>query len=130
MNDPSGHSDPAPHVLVVEDDHLVGVTLVAMLDEECGARLAVDVVSALAILNAADPIDVILLDCLLPGGGVSHLLEVADRRHVPVIMISGSLLELQRIGVSRPSLQKPFTGDDMIALIREVLAGAGDDTAR
>jgi DNA-binding NtrC family response regulator len=123
MNNPSVGGGPALHVLVVEDDDLVGATLLAMLDEECQARLVVDVASALETLDSPDPAHVILLDCLLPGGGTSRLLEVADERGVPVILISGSSQELERIGCSRPSLQKPFSADDMIALIRSVGAG-------
>jgi DNA-binding response OmpR family regulator len=107
----------ARHVLVVEDDDLVGMTIVAMLEGVHHAALAVDVAAALGVLDSAEPVEVILLDCLLPGGGVTRLLGAADDCGVPVILISGSSAEIGRIDDSRPSLHKPFSADEMLRLI-------------
>jgi DNA-binding response OmpR family regulator len=107
----------------VEDDTLVGETILAMLDGICEATLVSDGMAAMEAVEANPSIAVIILDCLLPGGGGLRLLDLADTRRVPVIMTSGSSAEMERIGKSRPSLAKPFSSDKMIALVRAAAAG-------
>ena len=120
MNEPGNGGSQAPRVLIVEDDDLVGETILAMLDEACHATLVTDTATALETLDADTLVDVIVLDCLLPGGGTARLLEQADTMQVPVIMISGSSAEIARLGGARPSLPKPFSADDLIGMVRKV----------
>jgi DNA-binding response OmpR family regulator len=121
MQEPGDEDESVVHILIVDDDDLVGPTLVAMLEDIGNARLAVDVASALERFEEDERVDVILLDCLLPGGGIARLLDIADERGVPVILISGSSTEIGRIDDSRPCLHKPFSAETMIGLIRTVL---------
>jgi DNA-binding response OmpR family regulator len=57
------------HVLLVEDDGMVRETIPLMLEDEYEIHSAVSIRTALIHLRAPDaaPLDVMLLDCLLPG---------------------------------------------------------------
>jgi CheY-like chemotaxis protein len=112
----------ALHVLVVEDDPLVGDTILAMLDGEADAILATDTATACAALETDDRIAVILLDCLLPGGGIARVLSRAEELGIPVVLTSGAVGEIDRLGGSHPSLPKPFTGRDLLTLLRHTAA--------
>jgi DNA-binding response OmpR family regulator len=120
MNETGDGGSQTPHVLIVEDDDLVGETILAMLDDTCHATLVTDTGTALETLDAETAVDVVILDCLLPGGGTARLLAQADTMRVPVIIISGSSAEIARIGGSRPALPKPFSADELIDLVRKV----------
>jgi CheY-like chemotaxis protein len=99
---------------------LVGDTILAMLDGACHTTLVTDVAAALDALQSRLPVDVILLDCLMPGGGITRLLDEADALGLPVILTSGSTAEIERIGGSRPCLPKPFSAQELIDLLPQV----------
>jgi DNA-binding response OmpR family regulator len=118
MGDTPSQQASVAHVLVVEDDPLVGETIMAMLEDDFRATLVGDAATALTALTAPPPVQVMLLDCLLPGGGVLDLLDHADRLGVPVILTSGAEEAIARLGGQRPALPKPFTSLELTALVR------------
>jgi DNA-binding response OmpR family regulator len=118
---------------VVEDDALVGETIAAMLDGHYEAIVAETVDQALSHLTALPPEDVpgsrphpapdlVLLDCLLPGGGLPALLQAADERAIPVVLISGDPARAAGIDASRPFLPKPFNQAKLLGLLRTIPA--------
>ena len=119
---------PVGHVLVVDDDALNRRLLTASLERE-GLRTttAEEGSGALAAL-AEDPPDVVLLDIVMPGlSGIEVLERIKgdpDRRHIPVIMISGvddteSVVRCIEAG-AEDFLPKPF---DPVILRARVNAG-------
>jgi DNA-binding response OmpR family regulator len=113
-------------VLVVEDDALVSETIAAMLDGHYETVVAETADKALAYLGSsmaaeadfgARP-DLILLDCLLPGGGLSQILGVADQHSVAVVLISGDPERAARIDASRLFLPKPFSQTMLLDTLR------------
>jgi CheY-like chemotaxis protein len=113
-------------VLIVEDDDLVGETIAAMLEGDYQAVVAGTVDRALAHLGEPicsgsgyhkDP-ELILVDCLLPGGGLPQLLRAADQRSIPVVLISGDPESAARLDAGRPFLPKPFIQAQLLQMLR------------
>ena len=75
-------------ILVVEDDKLVSDVLTEALEVR---YRVVSVGSAAAALDqlGAGGLDLVLLDCLIPGGGTDLVIERAGGRQVPVVLMSG-----------------------------------------
>jgi CheY-like chemotaxis protein len=116
-------------VLVVEDDRAVRRLVVALL-EELGYRvgMAGDGEEALAALESARSVDLLLSDVVLPGdlSGRELAREVGDRRPgVKVLLMSGYAGKiLEREGPLEPGevlLYKPFRKIELARRIRAVL---------
>lgn len=114
-----------PRVLIVEDETAVATGLRWILEAEGivvhVVGLAADVIPA---VDAFRP-DVILLDLSLPDGDGRAVYEQIAPRHLPVIFSTGSasereLAETDRLNV--PTLHKPYTADDLLRIIYEVLS--------
>lgn len=108
-----------PHILIVEDDKMVLETIVLMLEDHYDIVQAGSVMSGLAVLSAPETpsIDVTLIDCLLPEGRVADLLAAADRRAIPVVLVSGDPGQAEALGATRPFLQKPFSQAALLAVL-------------
>jgi DNA-binding NtrC family response regulator len=106
-------------ILLVEDDRMVRETITLMLEDDYEVLPAVSVSTALARLGAPDAsaIDVLLLDCLLPLGNVSAVLAAADRRSIPVVLISGDPNQADAVDPARRFLPKPFTQAMLLSVL-------------
>jgi DNA-binding NtrC family response regulator len=106
-------------LLLVEDDQMVRDTMTLMLEDDYEIHQAVSVGTALAWLRAPDSpaIDVMLLDCLLPGGNPRDVLAEADRRSIPVVLISGDPSQAEAMDPGRRFLPKPFTQATLLAIL-------------
>ena len=89
-----------------------------------------------ALAIAADykhPIELLLSDVVMPEMGASELADqlLAERPGLKVLYISGYTTdEVVRRGISRQDaafIQKPFTPEDLMRKVREVLDQAGDE---
>jgi len=108
-----------PHILVVEDDPLVSEVVAAALEDAYTTSHVTTAAEALAHLRGGG-IDMILLDCTLPGGLDDKLLPEADQGGVPVVLMSGDPERMQRIdGQKHPHVLKPFS----LAALIEVVEG-------
>lgn len=110
----------ARRVLLVEDNTLVAETIEVMLEDFYRITIADSVHKALVMLRAEEHPDVILLDCLLPGGNIPTLLAEADQQRLPVVLISGDPREPSRIDPQRPFLAKPFQRADLLRMLGAV----------
>ncbi|MCK9485559.1 MAG: response regulator [Dehalococcoidia bacterium] len=129
-------ADAAPHgparVLVVDDGEINRRLLGRLLEQDGHiAVLATDGEEALAMLRRGeDPVDVVLLDILMPGiDGQEVLRQIKGDdalRHLPVIMIS-SLEDITTViqcieGGAADYLQKPFNRAVLRARLNATLA--------
>ncbi len=116
-----------PCLLLVEDDAMVRETIALMLEGTYDVLLAVSVATALSQLKEAEQMIIrcILLDCLLPDGRLAVLLTEADRRAIPVLLISGDPSQALWMPPCRRFLAKPFTQDSLLAAIRAATADGG-----
>lgn len=117
----SQHGKPSL-VLVVEDDADIA-DLVRTVLEEAGyvvdcARNASGALRLLGIRAA----DVVLLDCHLPGGGMSEVLARADAIGAGVVLMSGhSEMLVQLAAFGYPCLYKPFHLEELSTAISRAL---------
>ncbi len=104
-------------LLLVEDDQMVRETMILMLEDDYEVLHAASVSTALAQLEDAPVIDVMVLDCLLPSGRVADVLAAADRRSIPVVLVSGDPNQAQAVDPERPFLPKPFSQGVLLAVL-------------
>jgi DNA-binding NtrC family response regulator len=110
-------------LLLVEDDQMVRETIALMLEDDYEIHHAVSVGSALVWLRARDSpaIDLMLLDCLLPGGNPNDVLAEADQRSIPVVLISGDPGQAEAMDPGRRFLPKPFTQATLLTIMATAL---------
>ena len=116
-------------ILVVEDEPRLGEILRLYLERE-GHRVTVvaDGRAAIAAFDAADaePIDLVVLDLMLPGlNGEAVLAAIRDRGDTPVLIASAKRSDLERIAGLRMGaddyLAKPFNPNELTARVAAVL---------
>jgi len=113
-------------ILVVEDEPLVADMLAEALSERYRAVQAGIAAEALTQLGIGE-CDLVLLDCLLPGGGASHVLEAAEQMGVPVVLMSGDPAPTTQNAMrEHPFIAKPFTIEE---LMRTIDAAIGTSAA-
>jgi DNA-binding response OmpR family regulator len=109
------------HILVVEDDPLVSEVVAAALDDDYDTSLVETAAAAIDRLGRGG-IDLILLDCTLPGGLDVRLIPQADESGVPVILMSGDPARMERLeGQPRPFVSKPFTLASLLDTVGRVM---------
>ena len=69
----------------------------------------------------AAAVDVVLLDCILPGETTWQIVLEADRQNIPVVLMTGDADQMKDIGGPRPFILKPFTLHDLRSVIKEAL---------
>lgn len=117
------------HILVVEDDPLVADVIAAALEDDYETSLVETSAAAMQCL-AVGKVDLMLLDCTLPDGVDSELLATAERRCVPVVLMSGDPERVRRLAAEpRPFILKPFALADLVAAVRRELDGAAPAAA-
>lgn len=114
-------------ILVVDDDPQVRATIVRAL-RELGYRTgeAVDGEAALAALRAAEPPSLVILDYVMPGmdGAETARGIAAIDPDLPIVFSTGhAALRALRAAAGEEAavLEKPFTLDELDALLRERL---------
>jgi CheY-like chemotaxis protein len=131
---PKGTSLPLlsqkPHIIVVDDEPAVAEIVCAILeDAHFRANACTYSPDAVTFIQINQP-DVIILDVQMPhidGVQLFKLLQSnADTRAIPVIFLSADasallpyLSEYNAFGIRL--LRKPFTGDELLALVTTVL---------
>jgi YesN/AraC family two-component response regulator len=113
-------------VLIVDDDPAALEAMEAALVREFGLSLATDVLRAQTALDR-DPVDLVILDVVLPGeSGLDFLARLREQSEVPILLISGygtkeMVIEGLRARAS-DYLDKPFTTTQLLDKARALLA--------
>ncbi|MDX1632887.1 MAG: PAS domain S-box protein, partial [Thermoanaerobaculia bacterium] len=117
-------------VLVVEDDPSVRAVTTKIL-ERAGIRVrtAEDIAGARELMeDAAEELDLLLTDLVLPGGSGRELVELARKEapHMKVLVMSGYTEESPGSRGDLPPdvgfIQKPFTPETLLAHLQEMLS--------
>jgi DNA-binding response OmpR family regulator len=118
------------HVLVVDDEPHIGRIIQFKLEQgPYEVHLCQDGIAALEILRRSAPVDLILLDIMLPQLGglevLAQLRRLPHRRETPVIMLTAKGNETDReqaeaLGVS-DFLVKPFSPRRLLARVQEII---------
>ncbi|SRR5579883_2809807 len=104
-------------ILVVEDQAVIAGLIADALSDTYEAICAATVPEAVEhLLTGA--IDLVLLDCVLPGGTMWQVVLDADRLGVPVVLMTGDPGQMQDIkGGPRPYILKPFSIEQLLDVI-------------
>ena len=114
-------SDDAASILVVEDDELVSEVLAEALQGSYSAASVGNAGAALARLDDRR-YDLILLDCLIPGGGADLVIERAGRLGIPVVLMSGIAERAAAASAGRHKfITKPFSIDELLRTVGTAL---------
>jgi DNA-binding NtrC family response regulator len=115
-----------PRVLVVDDEAGVRESLRMLLKPECDVVAVPDVDAALAAMGET-PIDLILLDLIMPGrGGLDFLAELHETgSEVPVVVLTATktvstAVEAMKRGAT-DYVTKPFEPDALRIKVRQLL---------
>jgi DNA-binding response OmpR family regulator len=122
---------PAPQrVLVVEDNEHAAYLLRALL-ERAGYSVIVspDGRDALAKLASLEPVDVVMLDLMLPyTSGYQVLIEARRNpnwRRVPIIVVTARTLEMDAVRAletgANDFIRKPFSPEELLARVRRAI---------
>ena len=115
----------ALHVLVVDDDADVRPVLVEMLDVAGFQTTPANSGAAMREILAGNgpKIDVVVLDCWIPGEPSAQLALHAKSMRLPVVMISGHVGTMQFAAENGLQLlQKPFRMANLLNAVREAIA--------
>lgn len=121
-------------ILIVEDDPALRVLLCRRLQESGFKVVTAQSAPEMWLIFRDQPIDLILLDLMLPGtSGLDICRNVRRDSNVPIIMLSARTEETDRVlGLELGAddyVPKPFSTKELIARIRAVLRrGAADWT--
>jgi CheY-like chemotaxis protein len=116
-------------ILVVDDDQDVRRLAHLRLRHEFDTVFATDAISAISVAKKEQP-DLVLLDLGLPGGDglvvMQRLAALTPLSHIPVVVVSArerAAYEDETLGAGAEGfLQKPFTAEELLAAVRDVLA--------
>ena len=117
-------------VLIVEDNEHAAYLLRTLL-ERAGYAVVVspDGRDALAKLGSMDPVDVVILDLMLPYvSGYQVLIKARQNpkwRHVPIVVVTGRTLEMDAVRAletgANDFVRKPFLPEELIARVRRAI---------
>jgi len=117
-------------VLVVEDNEHAAYLLRTLL-ERAGYAVVVspDGRDALAKLGSMDPVDLVILDLMLPYvSGYQVLIEARQNprwQRVPIVVVTGRTLEMDAVRAletgANDFVRKPFSPEELIARVRRAI---------
>lgn len=129
MSDEASQATPE-RVLVVEDNEHASYLMRCLL-ERAGFDVTVspDGRDALAKLESMDPVDVVLLDLMLPYvSGYQVLIEARKNvkwLKVPIIVVTARTLEMDAVRAletgANDFVRKPFRPDELVARVRRAI---------
>lgn len=123
----NSNSPPRPGALVVEDDDNIAYLLQFMLERE---NFRVDLQregrSAMAYVQTQPPVDIVLLDVMLPFVDGFQLVELIRAtpawRGVPVLMLTAKTREQDAVRAldsgASDYIHKPFAPNELMARVR------------
>ena len=118
------------HVLVVEDNEHAAYLLRTLL-EHAGYAVTVspDGRDAIAKLGSMDPVDLVILDLMLPYvSGYQVLIEARQNpkwRSVPIVVVTARTLEMDAVRAletgANDFVRKPFQPEELMARVRRAI---------
>jgi CheY-like chemotaxis protein len=116
-----------PSILVVDDDRVCGEAICRVLEQQgYGAILATGFNTALEILEAEAPVDLLLVDIVMPEGvnglALSRMARLR-RRGIKVVYMTGYSIPGAEREALGPILRKPIDNDLLVEEIGRCLSG-------
>jgi two-component system OmpR family response regulator len=122
----AGSEPPVRNILVVDDDTALREQVVRYLSDHGFRTHAAGAAPAMEEVLAAGPIDLVILDVMLPGeDGLSICRRLADRGGPAIVMMSAMAEEVDRVlGLELGAddyLPKPCSPRELLARVRAVM---------
>ncbi len=121
----------AKKVLIVEDDNfLLGLEAKKLKEKNYDVLSAANSVEAFKIIDSKEPIDLVLLDLMLPDVDgfaiLKKIREDADLKNVPVVIFSNlyeekDLKKATKLGISNFMIKSNFTLDELTEKIKMLI---------
>lgn len=121
----------AKKILIVEDDNfLLGLEAKKLKDKGYEVLSAANATEAFKIVDSKEPIDLVLLDLMLPEvDGFTILKKIREDenlRHVPVVIFSNlyeekDLKKATKLGISNFMIKSNFTLDELTEKIKTLV---------
>lgn len=109
------------HVLVVEDETLIGIDIQCLLEEHGYGVAGVhnDMSSALEFLRGETPkVDCAIVDIEIDGANCLPITAELDRLGVPYILVTGHNRQMAReLGLDARVIEKPFRDDQLASTL-------------
>jgi DNA-binding response OmpR family regulator len=126
--------EPKPTLLIIDDDQALCAMLAEYVTLEGFTAIAAPTGPAGLELLARSPVDLVILDVMLPElSGFEVLRRIRNLSRVPVVMLTARGEEVDRIvGLEMGAddyLAKPFSPRELVARIRAVLRRTPGDAA-
>ena len=120
------------HAFIIEDDYLIGQSLVDMLEDLGFTAFSFARSEDAAVAGAqVQEIDLITADVrLLPGDGVRAVEAICSTREIPVIFITGYAEELSDRLADAIVVQKPVAYGELAAAVGRALNNKPDSVDR
>ena len=127
-------SDPAPTLLLVDDDEAFRYTIETVLRAAGYQVIGVDgFAPALALLDSPQPVDLLITDIQMPGGihGLAlGRMALMRRPKLKLIYLTGFKFGAAVTEASGPILAKPVTAEQLLETVAQQLAVAGEGQGR
>ena len=112
-------------VLVVEDQALLAELIAEGLGHQLEVLCAATVAEGAAMVMGA-AVDVVLLDCIVPGETTWQIVLEADRQDVTVVLTIGDPGQMKNAASgTRPYILKPFTLSDLKRVLEQAARQGG-----
>jgi len=121
---------PQPSILIVDDNALMLLTLTRILEQNDYSVLGASSASSALQLVKSKPVDLVITDYNLPGGG-RELGPALKRLHpqLPVVVLSGDPEAAQAAQYADLLLPKPQEPEKLMSEIRRLLQQKGTEHA-
>lgn len=118
-----GSANQTKRILIIEDEPFVAEVVKCALQDQHEIDWAADASGAVMQMTDEPP-DLVIADCLIPGGRLTEVLGKAGVLGAPVVMMSGHPELLGQFGASGyPCLEKPFDLDVLLHTVDDALYG-------
>ena len=111
----------AKTILVVDDEALIAMDIQSQL-EDLGHKVltASDLAEAIAIVRRVS-VDLAVVDWHLRNEVSAPLIDLLKERQIRFVVCSGSALEELALFPASPILTKPYTADDLVAVLNRLI---------
>jgi DNA-binding response OmpR family regulator len=120
-----------PHILVVETDFvLLNILARALRDRGYQTSMATEAKEAQVMINR-DRLDMAVMECLPPDRSRVDLSACADRRGLPIILMSDEPKKTARTSLPHHRIiKKPFQVIELLRIIEEILGTTPVETGK
>ena len=120
--DPSAKALAGMSVLIIEDEPLIAMSLESEL-QDAGAevvKIASSSSSARSVIGEGNSFDAAIVDLHVANGDTSALARLLSERRVPVVVMTGGVIDRELLTQTVAVLRKPYPQADLIKVLARI----------